>query len=293
MTATLLVHFGSPRDRAEVAPFINAIFADHFGPLARVLAFPARRSALKKYDAVGFGGAEGMDELARRLGGDFFVASQYGTVSIEDALSKIEEKGLEEAAVVPLYPHASLEMYDLIFKKMERLRKLYFRDMRFSWAGPFYDHPLFVDAWAESIEKSLGEFENRNSTAIIFSAHAVPSDAGYEKQVLESARLIGLAIGLEKQAGVAYQSAMGKRWSSPSIEEELSRLARNGVRDCLIVPISFLFDNVETLFDIDRVAIPAAKSAGMRDVRRATPPGHSENIIQMILEVAKGWYLSL
>lgn len=282
MTSTLVIHFGSPKNRGEVAPFIDAIVADHLGLLARPVAFWAKRSALKKYDAVGFGGARSVDELTEKLGQDFIVASQYGRPSLEDALSKMDERGIESAVVLPLYPHASLEMYGLIFKKIEDLKKRCFRGLHFVWSGPFYDNPLFVDAWAGSIENSLGEFENKNRVHIIFSAHAIPSDRDYESQVLESANLIWGALGLKNPMSVAYQSAMGKNWSHPSIEDEIVRLVKEGVSDCLIVPISFLFDNVETLFDIDRIAIPAAKRAGMRDVRRASPPGVSDKIIHLI-----------
>ncbi len=284
MTATLLVHFGSPANRKEVGPFINDIFAARLGFFSRPVAFLARHRALKKYDAVGFAASDEIRRFTERLGENVFVAAQYGKPPMGDALSEIEGKGIETVRILPLYPHATLEMYDEIASKISRLKKQYFRNIHIRWAGPFYDHPLFIEAWADQVKKSLGEFENRDSVHIIFSAHAMPPNRGdnsYERQVEESASLISKALGSKNSTSVAYQSAMGRSWSSPPLETELSRFVHRGISDCLVVPISFLFDNVETLFDIDRVAIPAAKRAGMRDVRRAAPPGSSETIVKM------------
>lgn len=329
MTALLIIHFGAPRDRAEIAPFLDDIFSDHYGIFAKPIALLARHSALKKYAAVGFTGrpeALLLDSVTLRSKTTplsfernavesrthIFLAAQYGRPSIEEVLEKIDAAGIDEVKVVPLYPHASLEMYDQIFEKIYHLKRLYFRSMRIAWAGPFYDNPLFIDAWKDSVKKSLDEFENKDAVRLIFCAHAIPLIATpftqslskgemistcastssarteYDLQVECSAKLICQALGFQNPLSIAYQSAMGRNWSSPFIEAEISRLAQNGVLDCLIAPISFLFDNVETLFDIDRVAIPAAKRAGMRDVRRATPPGSSEKIVNMFLDITKG-----
>jgi len=287
MTVKVLLHFGSPKNRDEVGPFLKDILADYCKPLS-IVALPfARRSAVKKYEAVGFKGSQGVENLAGKLGKSFILAARYGRPSIKDALKIVDGTGPENVTVLPLFPHASLEMFDSIVQEFMRLERSSYHGMHFRWTGPFFDHPLFIDAWTDSIKKSLDEFESRDSVHIIFSAHAIPDgDNDYEHQVMKTAELITSSLGSLNPSSVAYQSAMriGK-WSRPSIEEEIRKLALGGVSACLIVPVSFLFDNVETLFDIDRSIIPAAKIAGMKDIRRAAPPGDSEKIVEMFEDI--------
>ena len=382
MTAILIIHFGSPRNRSEVAPFLNAIFSDPANwpfenkfiqkILAKPIALAARRSSIRKYETVGFNqsSASQIEKLRERLseiitphpnplpqgergffatppprGGrvregvtTVFAAARYGLPTIESAFEQIDAQGHEQVIIIPFYPHASIEMYDSLFKECHRLRQLYYRNFRFAWAGVFYDHPLFISAWTDSIETALrtllrnppeiasSSFDKlrtpRNDTHLLFSAHAHPLThpsplggegkrklflpleekpalsnvegvgmrgiSSYEQQVEYTAKSIWQSLGSKHPMSIAYQSRTRfGRWSSPSLEDEIHRLAKNGVSTCLIVPISFLFDNVETLIDIDRVAIPLGTKAGVHEVRRAKPPGDSQKIVEMVVDIMK------
>jgi ferrochelatase len=404
MTAILLIHFGTPRNKTEIGPFLEALFSDPANwpfenkflqkVLAKPIALAARRSSIRKYESVGFNqsSAGQIEKLRERLieafhssnppsppftkggmkfstpfekgegkiippfekggmGGflknNIFIAVRYGKPSIEEAFERIDRAGTERITVLPLYPHASIEMYDSLFKECHRLRQLYYRNFRFAWAGAFYDHPLFISAWTDSIETALrtllrnppeiasSSFDKlrtpRNDTHLLFSAHALPipprilplckgefppeadpplAEEGvdpdlpspslpykgreswvftnYQHQVECTAQAIWQSLGSKHPMSIAYQSRTRfGRWSSPSLEDEIHRLAKNGVSHCLIVPISFLFDNVETLIDIDRVAMPLGIKTGMHEIRRARPPGDSQKIVEMIVDIVK------
>ncbi len=288
MTATLIIHFGSPRNVSEVRPFLERIFKDNMpGVLAIPISLLAMRGSLKKYKAAGFGAAARMDALAGKIGGNVFAAAQYGTPSIGDVLEKIDSAGFERVHIVPLYPHASIDMYDSIAGTIYRLKREHYRNMTFTWAGPFFDHPLFIAAWGDSVKSALKHFERKETVHVIYCAHAHPDDdADYRRQVERTATLISGGIASSNAVSVAFQSAapLGK-WSRPSLDEKILDLARNGVKSVLIAPVSFLFDNVETLFDIGTKSIPAALGAGIREVRYAPPPGDSMKIAEMLRSI--------
>ena len=281
MSANIIVHFGSPGSRSEITPFINGIFADTFPFFAKPLAFLASMRARKKYEHTGFVGEKKIGEFVKKLGDNYFLAAQHGRPSIDEVLEKIESAGHDDLKIIPLFPHAGPEMFGSLVEKFCKLKRRYYRGMKFKWAGPFFDNPLFIEAWADAIKNALAGFQN--GPHIIFSAHAVPNDdADYRAQVEQSADSIVKSMNIRNTWSVAYQSGMRfGRWSRPSLIEELLK----GNLNCLIAPISFLFDNVETLFDIDRVAVPAAANAATRDIRRVSPPGDSEKIVKMFLEI--------
>lgn len=284
MKPVCLVHFGSPRSEDELQGFLTDIFADHLPLpfLAGLFARLIRRSSLKKHREMGFDAVSKFDALAQRMGGDVFVAAQYGKPTIRDTVEKIYEAGFEHITVVPLYPHASLEMYDRIVEKFANLKKAGYRNLSFAWTPPFYDDPNFVKAWADSINGTLKNFDDKSAVHIVISAHAHPSDDPvYRKQVEITAD--GIKGLIKNPSSIAFQSAMGGgKWSRPSLAEELKALAGKGVSNVVIAPVSFLFDNVETLFDIEREAIPLGKGLGIRNVTMAPPPGDSQEIVEML-----------
>ncbi|MFH0799577.1 MAG: ferrochelatase, partial [Pseudomonadota bacterium] len=160
-------------------------------------------------------------------------------------------------------------------------------------AGPLYERPEFVEAWGQSVRDALAKFPLGARVHLLFSAHAIPAGRGgadgaaYAKEVAESARLIADQLDNARITSVAYQSrAPWGRWTGPRIEQELERLGKAGVRNCLIVPISFLYDNVETWCDIDMEIIPRAADFGMTRIMRATPPLESPHLLEALIKLS-------
>jgi ferrochelatase len=290
MTSVCIVHFGSPRNEDELGRFLRDIFVDNLPVpfFAGLFAAFAKRASLERYRLMNFGTASKISRLAEKLGNNVFVAAQYGAPSIEETLELIDETGSDRVIVLPFYPHASLDMYDSISRRFADLKKRCYRNINFEWTHPFYNERLFIEAWTGSIDKTLNDFEEKGPVHVIFSAHAHPADdLEYREQVTASATAVMKSF--KNPWSVAFQSAMGGgRWSRPSLEEEIKRLAQNGVLNCIIVPVSFLFDNVETLFDIGRRAIPLGERLGMKKIGMAPPPGDSEEIVEMFKSMVCG-----
>lgn len=146
----------------------------------------------------------------------------------------------------------------------------------------FHDHPGFVDAQADLLSRSLAEIpaERRESVRVLFTAHSIPlamaRSSSYEGQLAESARLVAERAGAAGHE-VAYQSRSGPPhvpWLEPDVCDRIRVLAEEGVRDVAVVPLGFLSDHVEVLWDLDEEARAVAQAVGIGFVRVPTVGTH-------------------
>lgn len=303
--AVIMVGFGRPPSMAEVTSFLYEIFSDPVAspfsrlgifrkPVARLIAIMAAGRARKRYlnvadnpdsfRAIG-GLAERLEQRLADAGTKVMVAMRYGEPSIERVSAELVRYGFDEACVIPLFPHRTTSTSGTIeaaFKKTA---------LKIKMINSWYKEDGFISAWADSIKKSLGQFdeEERKHLHLIFSAHAIPVyhqklfGDNYAGEILESARFINDKLGGGLPMSVAYQSrAPLGRWTGPSLEDELMRIGRSGGRCALIVPISFIYDNVETWCDLDLDIIPNKAKFGLDKIVRASPPLQSDGIIDAL-----------
>jgi ferrochelatase len=129
---------------------------------------------------------------------------------------------------------------------------------------------------------------------MVYTAHSIPismaENCQYAQQLLEAAGLVAAAFG---RAGdpLVYQSRSGptsQPWLGPDILEHLKKIANNGqVKDVVIVPIGFVSDHMEVLFDLDTEARQLCEEAGLDMVRAAavgTNPGFAQMVRELIME---------
>src|SRR5262249_22166161 len=141
---------------------------------------------------------------------------------------------------------------------------------------------LFVAAVADGVRAALGSLPaaTREQASVIFTAHSVPvamaAGSPYAAQVEESARAVASALRVTRWQ-LAYQSRSG-RPRAPGVEPDgndaLRRLAAAGVRDVVVVPVGFVCDHVEVLYDLDVEARATAASLGLRFARASTVNDH-------------------
>jgi ferrochelatase len=139
----------------------------------------------------------------------------------------------------------------------------------------FYNHPGFVGAQADLLARSLEAVpsERRKTTTVLFSAHSIPDAMArasrYEAQLGESARLVADAAGVERHE-LVYQSRSGPPtvpWLEPDVCDRIRTLAAEGVTDVVVVPLGFVSDHLEVLWDLDEEACDAAAEADVGFVR--------------------------
>ena len=131
-------------------------------------------------------------------------------------------------------------------------------------------HPLFIEAVREKIEEGLREFspEARKRIHLIFSAHSLPKSIvetdHYVKDMEEGVQEV--LEGMEPFPWhIAFQSKGGgpEEWIGPEVESVLTELSEKGVREALIIPIGFVSDHIEILYDIDILFQEKARTLGM------------------------------
>lgn len=148
----------------------------------------------------------------------------------------------------------------------------------------FYNHPDFIAANAELVQKSLDQVPNerREKTRLAFTAHSIPNsmsdNCDYVQQLTESCRLVSEAVGVsEDRWQLVYQSRSGRPqdpWLEPDICDHLAALKASGAEDVVVIPIGFLSDHMEVLFDLDCEAVDACRELGLNMVRCETVGTH-------------------
>ena len=171
-----------------------------------------------------------------------------------------------------LAPHFSALSVARYQQKVADGLDLYRGRIQFEHVPSYHDAPGLVKAFAARVDDGLSRWPEgeRERVHVVFSAHSLPqrvlaSGDPYGDQCLETARLVAERAGLGRSRwSWAYQSAgrTPEPWAGPDLGEHLGALAAEGVRDVVSIPVGFVSDHVEILFDIDHRAAEVASSSG-------------------------------
>jgi ferrochelatase len=239
-----------------------------------------------------------VDALAEELGGDFrcYLGMRHWSPWIEDVVGEMVSDGIERAVSLVLAPHFSALSVARYQQKVADGLELYHGRIDVEHVPSYHDVPGLVEAFAARVEDGLSRWPeaDRGRVHVVFSAHSLPervlaSGDPYGEQCLETARLVAARAGLDDGTwSWAYQSAgrTPEPWAGPDLGEHLEELAAQGVRDVVSVPVGFVSDHVEILFDIDHKAAAVAAGLGMRLER---PPSLNDDplFIATLAEVVR------
>ena len=204
------------------------------------------------------------------------LAMRYGKPSIKSGLQELQEKGVDEVLIFPLYPQFAMATTETILVLAEELRKKHFPQMSFTSVPAFYNHADYIRVLGTSISESLKgvDFDH-----LLFSYHGVPkrhirkSDITqshckidgsccqtpsaahqfcYRHQCYETTKLVAEYLGLEKDKySVSFQSRLGfDPWLQPYTDRTIERKGLEGVKNLAIVTPAFVSDCLETLEEI-------------------------------------------
>ena len=217
-----------------------------------------------------------VDALAALLGDDYklYLGMRHWSPWIEEVVGEMVSDGVERAVSLVLAPHFSALSVAKYQQKVADGLELYRGRIDFEHIASYHDAPGLVEAFAARVEEGLARWpdDEHERVHVVFSAHSLPervlaSGDPYAEQCLETARLVAERAGLpEALWSWAYQSAgrTPEPWAGPDVGEHLAELAAQGVRDVVSIPVGFVSDHVELLFDIDVRARQAAEGLGMR-----------------------------
>jgi ferrochelatase len=286
----VLFQLGGPERLEAVEPFLYNLFSDPDiisfplawlarRPLARLIAARRARHVSEHYAAIG--GGSPIRELTERQAlalanalEPYFeprvvVAMRYWHPTTLEAIRQLNPVSLDALVLLPLYPQYSRTTTGSSLR--EWWRRFKSSSVPAHVVDHFFDHPLYLSALVERIEQALREFRRAAEVHLIFSAHGLPVSIieqgdPYQQQVEATVRLVLEQGGWSNPHTLCYQSRLGRqKWLEPSLIETIERLAGQGVSRMLVVPVSFVTEHIETLYEINLEARELARSLGVED----------------------------
>jgi ferrochelatase len=270
-TGVILMTYGAPAGDGDVAAYLGRVRGREPAP-ELVLEMRRRYRLIGGSPLVEITRAQAV-ALGRALGPDFRVRAgmRFSEPGIEAEVAALVAEGATRVIGVPMSPQWS-----------DRLMGGYERAVADSSTVPFeiarswWRAPSFVESIAAATRESLLELA-AFSPAIVLTAHSLPrrvfeAEPGYVEELRDTARAVAEKAGLE-QWSFAYQSAghTAEEWLRPDLVELFPSLAARGVTDVLVVPVQFLADHLEVLYDLDIAAASQAHEAGLRYHRIPMP----------------------
>ena len=298
MRALLLLAFGGPRSLDEVEPFLTRLFRGR-KPSPEQLERVTERYRLigggSPLPEITFKQAKALENSLHSKGYQIksFVGMRYGHPLIEETLKEILEDGIHEVIALPMAPFRSRASTGAYIEEVNQIRKNIGEKIEISFVEGWHLHPLFIESVREKIEEGLMQFtpEERKRVYLIFSAHSLPSSLvandPYVNDMEESVKEVLKRIG-PLPWRIAFQSrGMGpEEWLGPDVESILTELSRQKVRAILLIPIGFVADHIEVLYDIDIFYREKAESMGM--VLKRTPSlNFSERFIEALSQIVE------
>jgi ferrochelatase len=291
--AVVLMQLGGPDSLEAVEPFLYNLFTDPdiidfpFAriarkPLARFIA--SRRSKRVQHHYAEISGKSPILELttlqARKLEVELsksvdaktFVAMRYWHPLAEETIREIRREKFDKIILIPMYPQYSKTTSGSSLNEWQRKASaLGLNSIPTRVIKHFHDSPLYVEAVVERINEALARFVNASSrdTFLLFSAHGVPrsvieSGDPYKTQVEETVKLVTERGGWESSHLLCWQGKVGPAvWLKPYLQETIPQLATQGVKSLLVIPIAFVTDHIETLYEIDIEAREQATRLGI------------------------------
>jgi ferrochelatase len=193
---------------------------------------------------------------------------------IEEVVGQMVEEGITQAISLVLAPHFSKLSVAKYQEKIADGLDMYRGAIQFEHIASYHTAPKYIQALVNRVQEGLNRWpaDQRAEVHVVFSAHSLPERIvkmgdPYDRQLRETAQLVAEQAGLEpEQWSWSYQSAgrSPEPWLGPQIEEHIPALAAKGIRNIVSVPVGFVSDHVEILYDIDIKAQAVARELGVR-----------------------------
>ena len=235
-----------------------------------------------------------------------YVGMRYWHPFIEESVERMQREGISDIVALTLYPHYSIATTGSSIIKLEKAAMEIYRTDRnqcretcenssyiircphftLRCITSWYNHPLYIEAIDECIKRGFALFKEQPE--VLFSAHSLPQkfiDDGdpYLKEIEGTITAVTKKTAMRWH--LSFQSKSGPvKWLEPSTEQMIEDLARRGVKDLLVVPISFVSDHIETLYEIDILYKDMAHSLGI-NLQRAESLNTSPTFIKALAEI--------
>lgn len=295
-----MLGFGGPTALEHVRPFVEGVVRGRNIPADRV------DEVVRQYEVIGgkspfneltFEQAAQLQHLLFRNGnkGKVYVGMLYWEPYLEQTVQRMLANNVTRAATVILAPHRCEASFDRYVKRLEQaVTKVQAKQIAFNFLEPWHTEPLFIEAVSDRVQAAITQLNEgeRSSMKILFVAHSIPIDmegsSNYLNQIEETATLVADKCRVQDWQ-LAFQSRSGsfnEQWLSPDVKDAIRSASQASYKTVLVVPIGFVSDHVEVLYDLDVQAYQVAHQLGIKMVRAETVGSHAA-FIQMLATIIK------
>lgn len=222
-----------------------------------------------------------------------YLGMRHWAPWLEEVVGQMVDDGITRAVSLVLAPHYSSMSIAKYQEKIAAGLEMVRGQIDFAHVANYHTAPTYLQALANRVQEGLSRWpvEERGQVHVIFSAHSLPvrilrSGDPYDSQLRETAQLVADLAGLPaSQWSWSYQSAgrSPEPWLGPQIEDHVAALAGQGIKNMVSIPVGFVSDHVEILFDIDIKAQAVAKENGVR-LERPSALNDDPLFIQALVE---------
>lgn len=296
--ALLLVSFGGPNGPDDVIPFLENVLRGKNVPKERMLA------VAKHYDQ--FGGVSPINEQnknlikaiealfkEKRLEMPVYWGNRNWHPMLFDTITQMKSDGIKNALYFVTSAYGS-------YSGCRQYRENVSDALKAVGAGApqleklrlYFNHPGFIEANSNHLNEALNEFseQERKDLVVLFSAHSIPqsmaSGCAYKQQLEEACNLVADMVD-QKNYQLVFQSRSGppaQPWLEPDILDKLRELSANGVKNVIVLPIGFISDHLEVIYDLDTEAKQLAEELSLK-FKRAKSVGVHPRFVNMIHEL--------
>jgi ferrochelatase len=221
-----------------------------------------------------------------------YVGMRHWEPRIREAVAQMSAEGITQVIVMVMAPHSSRMSTGAYFARLDEAIQDLGVDLDVARLQDWHAHPGLIRAIAEKASAAMQRFESE-TPYVVFTAHSLPARIlaqgdPYDEQLHETADLLAEALGLaEGRWRFSYQSAgqSQETWLGPRIEDVVVELAQSGEKNLLIVPVGFVCDHVEVLYDIDIACRALAAEQGSR-LERSQSLNASPTFINALADIA-------
>jgi ferrochelatase len=289
--AILIVSFGGPEKREDVMPFLENVLRGKRVPRERMLEvaehyyhFEGRSPINEQVHEL----ASALEDLLKRKGPSMpvYVGNRNWHPMLADTLRRMAGDGVKRALAFFTSAFSSYSGCRQYLENIEVARAEVANAPEVERLRGFYNHPGFLEPMAASVKAALADLPDAE---VVFTAHSIPitmaQTSRYVEELNEACRIVGELSGLPRWR-LVYQSRSGPP-SQPWLEPDISDTLRAIAPECagvVVVPIGFLSDHLEVLWDLDEEAAAVARELNL-PMRRAATVGAHPRFVEMIREL--------
>ncbi len=290
------VSFGGPECAEEVMPFLRHVVAGRGVPDERL------KSVAKHYYQLG--GASPINAINRQMIAALQAELQSNGINLPiywgnrhakpflvESAVQMQADGVKRALAFVTSAYGSYSGCRQYREQMAQACEEAAPDLQVDKLRLFYNHPGFIETMQYRLNEALSTLSTKQSTRIVFTAHSIPltmaQGCAYVSQLQDACRWVMAGIQSSRLWHLAYQSRSGsprQPWLEPDINDLLRALKAEGVEQVVVLPIGFIADHMEVVWDLDHEAKATAQSLAL-DWLRVPTAGTHPRFIRMIREL--------